>query len=264
MQDSNLPAFVQTPWASGEGSSYVRNVPVAPGTGNAASFTTGFPPITFTPVGSGGAGPDGRDMNGILQYLTTWLQWQQAGFFPAYNSAFSTYIGGYPSGAILLRASGVGFWRSTADNNTTDPDTGGAGWVLHGASSVFGRTGDVVAQTGDYAVNQITGAVADTDFTGTNQSLAATGYQRFPGGLIHMWGTHTNAGDYDSITFPTMTGAGSPGFPSACLNVTLTNLQSAYNSGSTDNQQVYGVSATGFYAGARAAERTFYWFAIGY
>jgi hypothetical protein len=67
-------------------------------------------------------------MNGLMNRATAGIRWLQAGGLPIHDAAYSTAIGGYPNGAILVRADGTGFWRSTADNNLTDPDTGGAGW----------------------------------------------------------------------------------------------------------------------------------------
>lgn len=45
------------------------------------------------------------------------------------NSAYSTAIGGYPKGSVLLNASTqTNFWISTVAANTTDPDAAGVGW----------------------------------------------------------------------------------------------------------------------------------------
>lgn len=95
-----------------------------------ASMNDGFPPLTRQPVGSGGIPPQGLDMNGILYYLSSLNKWQSAGGSFVYDSTFATDsdVGGYPNGAILLRADGTGFWLNQADNNTTNPDTGGANW----------------------------------------------------------------------------------------------------------------------------------------
>jgi hypothetical protein len=70
-------------------------------------------------------------------------------------------------------------------------------------SSVFGRTGDVVAQAGDYGVAQITGAapLASPNFTGTIQIVNAsitgtlkdgTGVVGTPGQLLSSTGTGTS------------------------------------------------------------------------
>lgn len=95
-----------------------------------ASLNDGFPPPTRQALIDGGIPPNGLDMNGILWLATAINRWQSAGGFFAYDSAFATdtNVNGYPKGAMLVRSDGTGFWVSTTDDNTTDPDAGGAGW----------------------------------------------------------------------------------------------------------------------------------------
>lgn len=103
-------------------------------------------------------------------------------------------------------------------------------------TGVFGRTGAVTAQSGDYTVSQITGAaplaspaltgtptiggsaaLALSNFTGSNQSFASSGYQKLPGGLILQWTTATISGaSSTSISWPTT-------FPSACRGALVTS-----------------------------------------
>ncbi|NTG07273.1 glycine-rich domain-containing protein [Rhizobium rhizogenes] len=141
MQSSGSPSKFQLPWANSATSSYTRTIPVASQIGiqnGAASLTDGFPPLNFLPVGSGGIPPFGQDMNGILNQTTANLQWLNAGGLFAYDGTFSTSIGGYPAGAMLKSASTVGlFWLNTADNNTTNPESGGANWTA--VSTIHGR-----------------------------------------------------------------------------------------------------------------------------
>jgi hypothetical protein len=75
-------------------------------------------------------------MNGGLYQMSAIDVWMSAGGGFPYNSSFSTAIGGYPKGARVFMASGNGYWRSTVDNNVTDPDTGGAGWVPDAGAAV--------------------------------------------------------------------------------------------------------------------------------
>lgn len=130
MQRNNAPPKVSVPFAR-DGVKNTIPIPsqenVTPG---AASFTTGFPPLTRTPITQGGVPPYGEDFNGIFYSVTAFQQYQSAGGQFTYDSAFSTAIGGYPKGALLMKSSLNGFWRSTVDNNTTDPDSASsAGWV---------------------------------------------------------------------------------------------------------------------------------------
>lgn len=106
-------------------------IPITPG---AASYTDGFPPLTMEAVSAGGIPPSGLDFNGIFNELSALGLWYNAGAGFPYDPTFSATVGGYPKGARVLQASGAGYWRSTTDNNVTDPDTGGAGWVPEGAS----------------------------------------------------------------------------------------------------------------------------------
>lgn len=147
MQDANIPVKMPTPFAASAGGSYVRTVPIPSQIGvqdGAASFTTGFPPDCFLPLGAGGVPPFGQDFNGLLNAVTAWNRWQQAGAPVGYDSAFASAIGGYPKGAILAGAGSTAFgyyWLNQADDNATDPDAGGANWT---PLSVLGfTTGDV-------------------------------------------------------------------------------------------------------------------------
>ncbi|MBA3916533.1 MAG: hypothetical protein H0X25_22345 [Acidobacteriales bacterium] len=132
------PSFLAIPWAANAGPGYIRAIPTSSqiGTTNgAASLNDGFPPLNFTPVSTGGVPPSGADMNGILNLVTSNIQWHQAGGWYQFNSAFATSIGGYPAKAILAASDGSGFYYSTADNNAANPDAGGAGWTRMGALS---------------------------------------------------------------------------------------------------------------------------------
>ena len=132
MQASDIPVKLQIPFGNSAGGGFINVIPkdsqiaITPG---AASLTDGFPPLTFLPVASGGIPPFGADFNGILYEISAWARWVSAGGPVKYDAAFSTAIGGYPMGAMLTSASGGSWWLSTANNNTTDPDAGGANWV---------------------------------------------------------------------------------------------------------------------------------------
>jgi hypothetical protein len=143
MEASSIPVKFPIPFAADAGSGFIRPVPVASQiltTPGAASLQDGFPPVTFIPEGSGGTPPFGQDMNGILNQISAWIQWINAGGPVSYDAAFSTSIGGYPKGAWLTSAAGGSWWVSTVDNNTSNPDTGGAGWssVSFGALASLG------------------------------------------------------------------------------------------------------------------------------
>lgn len=152
MQSTNIPSKIPLPFAYAAGSSYKNTIPTASQIGitnGKASLTDGFPPLTFQAISSGGVPPFGADFNGILNEITAIQQWQNAGGFFPYDSTFSTAVGGYPKGAILQSANFAGLWVSSAENNTTNPDTGGAGWTslaFEGLSSIA-MTGTSVTLT---------------------------------------------------------------------------------------------------------------------
>lgn len=156
MQASDIPSKFPIPWANSAGSGYTRAVPEASQIGitnGAASLTDGFPPLTFLPTASGGVPPFGQDTNGILKQITQWLRWAEAGAPVAWDSVFSAAIGGYPNGAIVASATTPQlWWLSTADNNTTNPDSGGAGWTVWQVG-VASRTGSLVTSTTLTAAN---------------------------------------------------------------------------------------------------------------
>lgn len=140
MQSSNIPARFLLPWAANAGPSYIRTIPTGSQIGitdGAASLNDGFPPLTFTAVAAGGIPPFGADANGFLNWISLWLQWQQAGCPVTYNADFVSAIGGYPKGAILISSSYKTSWMSTAENNTSNPDSGGANWARLDASVQF-------------------------------------------------------------------------------------------------------------------------------
>lgn len=135
MKLADIPYRISTPWAASAGGSYVTiPIPVPAQSGNTASFETGFPPQTFVDPLAGGGYPLGTDENGINYIETAWLRWMQAGGPIAYDGAQQTTIGGYPRGTVILSATTTGLqWISTVDDNSTNPDTGGAGWLANGS-----------------------------------------------------------------------------------------------------------------------------------
>ena len=167
MQSNQIPGKLPIPFAANAGTAFIRPIPTASQIGitaGAASLNDGFPPLTFQPVAGGGVPPFGQDFNGILNAITKWTQWQNAGGLVTYDSTFSTQIGGYPKNALLASATSAGtMWLSTVENNTTNPDLGGAGWVqLTGTISLNAIAAAVQSETWVYVVD-----------TGTADALVA-------------------------------------------------------------------------------------------
>lgn len=129
MELAGIPNKVPVPFASADGAA-VTPTPLSTSTPGRASWSQGFTFLNMTPLASGGIPPFGQDMNGVLQGISAWAQWQGAGGPVGYDSAFQTTIGGYPKFALISAASGLGWWLSQVDDNASDPDTGGPGWLF--------------------------------------------------------------------------------------------------------------------------------------
>lgn len=146
MQISGAPLQISLPFA-GAGDAQKNTIPQTTDTPGSASFAEGFPPLTMMPVNEGGQPPSGLDFNGIFNAATAIDLWMSAGASFVYNAAFQTAIGGYPLGARLLRVDGLGFWVSSTDNNVTNPETAGAGWLtdINATASVYASAQQTLA-----------------------------------------------------------------------------------------------------------------------
>lgn len=220
MLASGIPTRFGVAFASGASGADVRSIPVTSSDPTAASQTLGFPPNCFLPTSSGGTPPNGADFNGVLLQLAQWAQWQAAGGVAPYDAAFSTAIGGYPSGAVLASAAVAGyFWFSLVDNNTSNPDTGGANWASFSPLGGF-TTGDVkssfktTADPGWVAMND--GSIGSAA-SGATTLAAATTLQLFAllyGNVVDAWAPiQTSTG---SATTRAAQGAGATAFAANC------------------------------------------------
>lgn len=273
MKLSDLPSGTfPIPFAASAGGGFIRTVPVASQIGitdGAASLTDGFPPLNFLPVGSGGTPPFGQDTNGILNQITQWTRWQNAGALVKYKSAFSTDVGGYPQGAIVASATNSGVvWLCLADDNTTDPDSSSAanwaGLLTNIGSSglsptIYVRTDGNDNNTGNSntaggALATIAAALAKLQSRyylaggiGTVQ-LGNAGTYTFPGQVSALGGSIHIVGDPSNQSSYIISGAG-PGSGSSALlsavagNVTLSGV-TVVNAGSIPtNSNVSAVSS---------------------
>ena len=177
MLASQIPTKVSLPFATNAAAGYIRTVPVPSQitiTPGAASYYDGFPPVTFEPVTMGGIPPAGEDFNGLLNNITAWNQWQSAGATVKYDATFQTAIGGYPQGAIVASATNLGtFWLSLNDNNATNPDASGSGWVdFRQVTNVYavasGTANAWVANPPTAIASLIDGAMVRVRFTSAN------------------------------------------------------------------------------------------------
>lgn len=112
-----------------------------------------------------------------------------------------------------------------------------------------------------YVDTQVATSVADSEFTGANQFIAANGYQKIPGGLILQWGTAADPGDSTdtSVTFPLA-------FPTALLSVSV-QMNTTEVIASQGGTRVKTSSVTGITYDINvgvAAKGASTWFAVGY
>lgn len=153
MPGASYPPILKEPIASDAGGSFITNpMPDAPPSSpsNAASVQQGFPAITMQSELSGGLPPFGQDMNGFLFLVSSHTMYVQCGQTYQYNATLAGVIGGYLAGTILGMADGTGLWLNNVNGNTSNPDTGGAGWVpiaAYGTTTVSGLTGGTVTLT---------------------------------------------------------------------------------------------------------------------
>jgi len=228
MNNSTPPVKIYTAFAQNATAGYITAVPQTTAVPGAFSWSLGSGPETFVPPGSGGTAPLGDYFNGLMFQVTDNLRWVQAGGWFKYDATFSANIGGYPNQAIILKDDASGFYVSTVDNNTSNPNTGGANWT--------------VMTPNTYPWSQITGApsfVLNSAFTGANQSLATNGYQKLPGGLIQQWFSVTLSAVSDQITAISYPIA----FPNNVFNVQVTILDATLSGPNASNQIIGGVSS---------------------
>lgn len=136
------PALIVKPFgADAAGANITLPIPVEPTlTPGQASFDLGFPPVTMLdPVSQAGVPPFGQDFNGLLYMITAYLVWLQGGGGFVYDADFVAENGGYNEGAILRSVDDpTRQWVSTADDNSTDPDSPGAlNWIPVGSGQGY-------------------------------------------------------------------------------------------------------------------------------
>lgn len=104
-------------------------LPTTPAGDNTASYESGFPPITMILKSAGGLPPKGQDVNQILYELSALCRWASSGALNSYDATFSTGIGGYPKGAVILSDDAQIIYINTVDSNINNPNSGGSGWM---------------------------------------------------------------------------------------------------------------------------------------
>lgn len=156
----------------------------------------------------------------------------------------------------IQNAASVAITGGTIGGVTQTSSTLGAGTTMT-AGTISGVT---MTSSTIGAGATITSAATLAHFTGSNQSLAASGYQKLAGGLILQWGTVAVGTDTTAaITFPMA-------FPTACVHISGSGDLNAI-SGSSAAQAAAaftGVTTTGCTVSNDMTAQNVLWFAIGY
>ena len=174
------PTKIAIPWARDDGTK--ATIPETSQIGIAdgrASFPDGFVPLNGTPKAAGGIPPFKQDMNGILYAITNVLKWTCSGGMFKRDATFQSAISGYPQGAVLLKSDNSGLWFNTVDSNTSNPDTGGAGWISIDPRMYADAGGTTTAYTATYSsafttLSDDLTVYLDTAAVGTNTTTTPT------------------------------------------------------------------------------------------
>jgi hypothetical protein len=161
---SPIPGGKTAPFPAGS------QIGITPG---AASLNDGFPVQTMTAPTSGGVPPFGVDGNGILYLLSAHIAALAAGQMYQWSSTLEAAMGGYALGAFLQQAADPSaFWINLVADNTSDPDTGGSGWLstkpLHAAvtpGSAGNQNNVVLPGPSDY-IYDVTASAGALTYTG--------------------------------------------------------------------------------------------------
>ena len=170
----------------------------------AATFDTGFPPITMQPISAGGLPPSGKDMNGLLYAVTLQQQWFNAGMTYPFNSTFATSISGYPRGSIIPSSTYTGQWLNLNEANSNSPESSSGastGWVPinnYGVTAITGLTNASVTMTSLQAAK---------DRIILSGALTANINIIFPA-WIKSWVVHNNCTGNFTVTCRTTSGTG--------------------------------------------------------
>ena len=142
-------------------SSGAKNVIPTASASPLASLVDGFPAVTMQPLTSGGIPPEGQDMNGILNWITTLLAWANAGGLFPFNADLATAMSGYHKGAVLILNDGVTIVRNTSAGNTVDPNSALTNWVEIAGTHIpaSGLLWDDTNATDQYTVTIVSGVL---------------------------------------------------------------------------------------------------------
>jgi hypothetical protein len=152
------------------------------------------------------------------------------------------------SGTLNVANGGTGSSSASgARSNLNVPANDGTGASGTWGISISGNAGTV------------TNGVYTTNFTGTNQSLTGTGYQKLPGGLIIQWGFVPVTSGLLTVNFPIA-------FPSSCCGLTLSRLKPGSSGGTNISSAIASVPTTTTFTASvdNNASDLLTWIALGF
>lgn len=180
------PSKILTPWAT----SGLKNAipPTAnPVTGN-AGYDQGFPAINMTAKEAGGIPPFGQDFNGIFYEITNILRYMQAGGLPTFSATLAAAVGGYGKGAFVVSDDGGKLFFNTINGNSSNPNSGGAGWSTTTFS--FGNNGYIALPSwlGGFIIQWVTRTTGNMA-SGVDEVSSGTWPIPFPVSLFGVFGS---------------------------------------------------------------------------
>lgn len=166
-----------------------------------ASYQNGFPPITMIDKAAGGVPPQGKDFNQIFYELSSDAQWTQASGIYPYDATFSTAIGGYPQGAVVLGSDNQTIYQNTVDDNTVAPGSDSTWIVIPSLSTLSGSDGfSKIGQVASFAALRLlspTEAGQRVLLSSWNEDITPYGQASFGGGqFVAVSGSATDDGGF--------------------------------------------------------------------
>lgn len=224
------------------------------------SSTDGWTPDYQLPKTDPNYKPVGRqEMNGVFKEVTEALgeiQVQGVASWSADGAPYPINAQVYHDGKqwLALRANSVepvegADWRELLFGNLVPASESIQGLIQ------LATTGEAQALLND--AKALTPKKLANAFGGSNQGLTANGYQKLPGGLIIQWGQTNVSNNGTTVTFPVA-------FPTACLNVMMTDREAAATVQYVC--AIQGTPTTVSFVGQSSfvGLNTVFWLAIGY
>ena len=135
----------------------LRNfIPVTTTQQGSASMEKGFPEKNMQPRSLGGIPPSGKDMNGILNQLSSHQVFLNAGGMYRFDPAYAASEG-YAAGSVLQLDDGLSAVISLVNGNSNNPNESMTGWGAYAGKLVNDAIADCTDNKYDKSGGTITG-----------------------------------------------------------------------------------------------------------